>query len=67
MDDDGYILIKFISKFSRVSSISNGDNDLVIEAIKNLNDLLEINEDNDKVRLIIDYKLWVLPKDQRDS
>ncbi|KAF2074117.1 hypothetical protein CYY_004559 [Polysphondylium violaceum] len=65
MDNDGWILISFISNFNRMRSF---DINTIIESIKSSN-IIELDSNLEKIRLISyeDRKLWILPQDTKNA
>ncbi|KAG7828900.1 hypothetical protein KL942_003481 [Ogataea angusta] len=67
MNSEGYVSVAFIAGFSRVKILSEGDSNLILQALKRTN-LLEMSgpEKSEVVRLKEGWERWVLPQDQRE-
>lgn len=59
MDEEGWVPITMVSNFNRIKSLTNGDNSLIVEVIKN-STIVEYNDE--KIRKSGDWKAWLLPK-----
>ncbi|GME99264.1 unnamed protein product [[Candida] boidinii] len=66
MNDNGFLPLNVIANFYRVSALSFGNINSVIDSLKNCKNLVYGDIDGEyKVRAVFDPTFWVLPIDQR--
>ncbi|KAH3667257.1 hypothetical protein OGAPHI_002906 [Ogataea philodendri] len=68
MDSDGYVSVAFIGGFSRVKILSDGNAELIFEALER-SELLQVegSGESSKVRLRNGWEQWVFSEDQREQ
>lgn len=64
MDEEGWVPLSILANFNRIKSLTNGDNSLIAEVIKN-STIVEYNDE--KIRKSGDWKAWLLPKTPNEA